>query len=782
MRKFNYVALLAAALSIFASCKKEFVSAENEEGEALYSFTASLEDVTKTNLVDGTKVAWSDGDEISVNGKTFVATVDAENPTHAMFNLKAGQTAPTGTTFRAFYPTSTYSTTSGRITLPASYTYNASNLLSVSPMYATFSGAVGEASFNFKNVCALLAVDVVGNNKVKSVALTANAAIRGNLPSVAIDATTGALTYGNITSTQAAYKTVTINAPTAGVQLDSETPTRFYIPVPERSAAYTSFVVTVTDTDGNVKTLKSTASSITVAKNNIYHLPVIDATPVVLDFDAEIEITDIQTVSPTSTTAILNITPTDNDVYYVYAVESPGYVSQYSTPLELAKADIDYWKGQGATSLQMLINAGLAVKGPLSEDPGYLKPNSQYVPYAYAVDADFNVSAAVIGEMITTPEYVKPELDAKYEDYLGQWQMGTEVLTITANVNGESYYVSGIKNQVNTSYKYSIDHVDATFEDGYFVLREQKTSATCTVGTYGTCDIYLSGVFSQSGTTYGYYPINAGTTGTPQEIFTGAFADGKINVLKGGCQYGDFVSMGFSWVIQSGTNKGKGNTFAGTTLGDMVAIEVIPSEVYGNWICPSATSAFSTPTTYTDWTMTISEGAGMTLKVAGFDAGIDAICEQNSLDKPIVDALYDVKSQTFNLNQQYPTGLATGQTESDVVYWFALEEDLYNVSTNGVSFKFDFVNNTLSLNVPGYIAMNGNSGYSFFAAPLVFYKEGHVPANAPVLAPAKAAAKTYGKSSVMNLRTAAPRSKADSNCQIATFCPQETRSSSRLLK
>lgn len=779
MRKFNYVALLAAALSIFASCKKEFVSTENEEGEALYSFTASLEDVTKTNLVDGTKVAWSDGDEISVNGRTFVATVDAENPTHAMFNLKAGQTAPTGTTFRAFYPSSTYSSTSGRITLPASYTYNASNLLSVSPMYATFTGAVGEASFNFKNVCALLAVDVVGNNKVKSVALTANAAIRGNLPSVAIDATTGALTYGNITSTQAAYKTVTINAPTAGVQLDPETPTRFYVPVPERSAAYTSFVVTVTDTDGNVKTLKSTASSITVAKNNIYHLPVIDATPVVLELDADITIASKETTSPTTAVLKLNV-DADADVTYVLAVESVGYVSQYPDELTLAKEDIAYWKSQGATALSQLLNAGIAYKGSQENIVfDYVVPGSDYIAYAYAIDADFNVSPAILTETIHIDEYVFPEAGASYEDYLGQWQMGTEVITITENVTGESYFISGIKNQINATYNYNVEHVNATFEDGYIVLKEQATDATCSVGSYGTCSIYLSGVFSQSGSTYGYYPIN-GTE--PQEIFRGTLSDGKINVIAGACKYGAFESMGFSWVIQSGTNKGKGNTFAGSTLMDMVAIAEIPNDVYGNWICPSATDGFDEPSTYTNWTMTISEGAGMTLKVAGFDAGIDAICEKNSLEKPIVDALYDVKSQTFNVAQQYPTGLVTGQTESDVIYWFALEEDLYNVSTNGVSFKFDFVNNTLSLNVPGYIAMNGNSEHSFFTAPLVFYKEGHVPANAPVLAPAKAAARTYGKSSVMNLRTAAPRSKADSNCQIATFCPKETRSSSRLLK
>ena len=84
------------------------------------------------------------------------------------------------------------------------------------------------------------------------------------------------------------------------------------------------------------------------------------------------------------------------------------------------------------------------------------------------------------------PPLVSPPLDAKYEDYLGQWAEGANVFTIEQKVAGESYSISGLTGQGEYP-------VEAVFADGRLVLYEQI------VGADGESEVALQGLFSNGG-------------------------------------------------------------------------------------------------------------------------------------------------------------------------------------------------------------------------------------------------------------------------------------------
>ena len=116
-------------------------------------------------------------------------------------------------------------------------------------------------------------------------------------------------------------------------------------------------------------------------------------------------------------------------------------------------------------------------------------------------------------------EKENPYVEAKYEDFLGQWNVGKAVWTISEKVNGESYSVTGINGQ-ETNWP-----VEALFVDGTFQLKEQFI----TEAEEG--DIYLSGLMSVYGSLYVSYPFNSEV---PDVLFTAAFLkEGPIEIIPG---------------------------------------------------------------------------------------------------------------------------------------------------------------------------------------------------------------------------------------------------------
>lgn len=138
------------------------------------------------------------------------------------------------------------------------------------------------------------------------------------------------------------------------------------------------------------------------------------------DVTFELEVVDI-----THNGAIVNVTPSNNYVYYYVSVEKSDYVSQFETAEELIEADIDYFYeryGQnysqyGFSSFEDLFLNGLCLQGPQAYDGAldYLDAETDYVAYAWAIDEDFNVvSSEVAMEAFTTLEAPKPA-----GDYIG---------------------------------------------------------------------------------------------------------------------------------------------------------------------------------------------------------------------------------------------------------------------------------------------------------------------------------------------------------------------------
>ncbi|MCQ2185351.1 MAG: PL29 family lyase N-terminal domain-containing protein [Bacteroidales bacterium] len=346
--------------------------------------------------------------------------------------------------------------------------------------------------------------------------------------------------------------------------------------------------------------------------------------------------------------------------------------------------------------------------------------------YFFTVGVDENCNPTGKYSM-TEYVYEEPKCDAKYEDYLGQWAMGDVVVTIAAKEQGSTYTFSGIKNQSyagsSTFTAYEFENVEAAFSNGFFTLTEQKTTATTTHSSYGACDIYLAGVFKSGSNSYGAYPTNSKT---PNEIARWAFENNALKVYAGNYNGREFYAMGCSWVIQSGTNAGKGNTFTPfTNLADMTKYEDnIPSELLGNWICPSATEGWEEGAeTFTNWTMKLSK-SGVGVKMENFDPSFDSFLAQYSLAVQAPVASYDKDSKTLTVADKTETGISASGAS---VVWRGIVGEYY--VTSGIQFVVDYNAYTLSLAVDGYQATASGGAYSYYVAPLVFYKEGHVPSS-----------------------------------------------------
>lgn len=254
----------------------------------------------------------------------------------------------------------------------------------------------------------------------------------------------------------------------------------------------------------------------------------------------------------------------------------------------------------------------------------------------YIVAAGTNQDGTPTGDYkIQEIEKKEPVSVARYEDFIGRWAMGNSTLIIEQKEEGSTYSVTGISNQA----AYNVPAVEAEYADGKFILKEQATGGEWYNSNYGYCDMYLSGVFSSNSRTYGAYPLN---TDEPAVILTGYMTgstDAVDIVLAGSCNYGSFLSFGFSWVIREGENAGAGNTFAGTTIGSMRKLPE-PTEEYkawlGNYVLNTKSIKTGADTTYN---VTLAEGfPNETILINGL--GVDGIPIQYDPENNTCDLVY----------------------------------------------------------------------------------------------------------------------------------------------
>lgn len=268
MKKYFLIAAVAIS-AIFSSCNKEVVDLKDSQS-GITSFVACIDNAAVKTTLDGTKVYWNTGDEVSVNGSIFVATVDEANPSSATFTLKEGETAPAeAAEYRIYYPASAYvANQPARFKISGTQTYAGEDISGVNPMFAYATSL--ENTVNFKNVSGLLALQLKGTDKVMSIKVTAPSGnyLYGTISNLAYDTTTEAITYSSFTASGRGTS-ATLDCG-KGVQLNEDEATCFYIAVPENT--YASLTIAVTVESGASFTFTSNKSA-EVKKSNLYQIP-----------------------------------------------------------------------------------------------------------------------------------------------------------------------------------------------------------------------------------------------------------------------------------------------------------------------------------------------------------------------------------------------------------------------------------------------------------------------------------------------------------------------------
>lgn len=264
------ITLLVAVLAV-SSCRKEGVREESStqpDGGIIKSFSVQIKDAcidaeitrASVNVSDG-KVRWEEGDQIKVSNGTASAvfTYDADSQT---FVSESG-IAATGI-YSAVYPASVVTSVSGltfNVSLPSTQEYDA-NSVKNAPMsaYSTTN------SLSFKNVCAILKLQLNGDQDISSIVFTANG--KSVAGAAAINPEDASLTM----STQG-LDVLTLN--TSSVHLGTATP--FYIVVPAQLYS-DGFSIKANTTVSGLAFYKSTTRAINLSAGHISAMKAFDAT------------------------------------------------------------------------------------------------------------------------------------------------------------------------------------------------------------------------------------------------------------------------------------------------------------------------------------------------------------------------------------------------------------------------------------------------------------------------------------------------------------------------
>lgn len=255
-------ATLVLAAAILAGCSKNIL----EIPETQQTFTACIGDITKTTL-NGGKVCWEAGDEILVNGVSFLATPDSQDPTKANFRKTNPEDPDAKPDTRGVYVATfgcTLDSETGKGILPGTVTFSNSGNIQA-PMIAKST----TTELSFKNICSVLEVTLKGTETIQRIEFTANGkALSGEF--TVPDGSTAVMsgTYG-----------AAVLDFGAGIKLDSKGSV-FHIAVP--AGSYSGLNIKVTDT-GCRAWQKTAGKTATTAVNTIYKLSFTPSFPSVVD-------------------------------------------------------------------------------------------------------------------------------------------------------------------------------------------------------------------------------------------------------------------------------------------------------------------------------------------------------------------------------------------------------------------------------------------------------------------------------------------------------------------
>lgn len=217
----------------------------------------------------------------------------------------------------------------------------------------------------------------------------------------------------------------------------------------------------------------------------------------------------------------------------------------------------------------IVVTFALTDTGNIELRPGKTEGGDVYIGFRfYQVPAEGGSSYTQDSMETTLPNSAAPfvKVEATYEDFLGTWQLGDNTMKVAPKANGSTYTVTGlfgIEDLYGTIHEFEACY-DAVNHEFYIMeqkLGEFDTADVPSFGSnqYGACDDYLIGIFAYSTSTYPGYPYN---TDTPARLFT-AFINGDnvVEINAGSCSYGPFVGFDYWWIIRTGENAGKGNSY-----------------------------------------------------------------------------------------------------------------------------------------------------------------------------------------------------------------------------
>ncbi len=215
--KRNIFALLSLA-ALVCSCAKEMEETTlGGSNETITYFTAESENSYESKATVNTStgaVQWENGDKILVSNGS-VQVVFTYNADTQRFECKEG--IPAATSYSAWYPAESVTTVSGStatMTLPNTQIYDA-QMIRKAPM----SAVSNTNNLNFKNLCAILKVQVNGEHTLSSVVF--NAAEKG---------VSGNASVSNNVLTMASNEAKTLTLTTEGVSMTENSAFYFLVP------------------------------------------------------------------------------------------------------------------------------------------------------------------------------------------------------------------------------------------------------------------------------------------------------------------------------------------------------------------------------------------------------------------------------------------------------------------------------------------------------------------------------------------------------------------------
>ena len=273
MKKNIIIAAIAAAsaLLLSVSCQKENQpESQNGINGGANTFTATIEQsLTKTTVtkIDGTyKVSWSDGDQISINGKIYTASPKGDDATKANFTAEDGEATPdVDNEYKAVFPSSLYVT--DHFELPATQIYDEDHFNA--PMYA----AGPSKSLIFKNICDVLAITVNKDSLVsttttslKSIKVSSDKRMHGAFTATSA----GVLSFTSQAALTDTDKSVTLTMTDA---VDISTDKTFYIAIPAQDYSYLKIYLSADGSTYKEAMITKKAEGLgTISVNTIYEI------------------------------------------------------------------------------------------------------------------------------------------------------------------------------------------------------------------------------------------------------------------------------------------------------------------------------------------------------------------------------------------------------------------------------------------------------------------------------------------------------------------------------